>query len=221
MHIVVFGAAGKTGRLLVTQARAAGHEVVAATRRPGVGDVTADVTDTAAVADAVAGADAVLSVLGRPLSREPVTLYSRGVANLLAARPKRLVVVSSSVMDPRWRPTGERFFNTVLDPLVNRRLGRTSHEDMRRMEALVRASDVDWTIVRPSGLFDHPAPTEYEVAEDVADGLFTARADLAAAVLAQVTDDRFVRKAMAVITTEVRPSMLGLLWREAVVGKSA
>jgi hypothetical protein len=103
-----------------------------------------------------------------------------------------------------------------MDPLVNRRLGRTAHQDMHRMKTIVRDSDLDWTIARPSGLFDHPAITDYHVAHDVADGLFTARADLAASMLAQLTDDSFVRRAMAVITTEVRPSILGLIWREAL-----
>jgi nucleoside-diphosphate-sugar epimerase len=147
-------------------------------------------------------------------------VYSQGTANIVAAMHrhgvKRLVTVSSSVMDPRWRPTGEFFFNNVLDPLVNRRLGRTAHEDMRRMEALVGDSELDWTIARPSGLFDHPGVTRYQVAEDVADGLFTARADLAASMVAQLADDTFVRRAMAVITTEVRPSIAGLIWREAI-----
>lgn len=87
------------------------------------------------------------------------------------------------------------------------------------MEALLRDSGLDWTIARPSGLFDHPTTTRYHVAENVADGLFTARADLAASMVAQLTDDRFVRRAMAVITTEVRPSIAGLIWREAVAKK--
>jgi glucose-6-phosphate dehydrogenase assembly protein OpcA len=55
--------------------------------------------------------------------------------------------------------------------------------------------------------------------ESVADGLLTARADLAAAMVAQLTDARYVRRAMAVITTEVRPSIAGLIWREAVAKK--
>jgi putative NADH-flavin reductase len=230
MRTVVFGAAGKTGRQIVEQALAAGHEVTAVTRRqdsvrPRTGLTVAivDVAAPDAVARAVAGSDAVLSSLGVPLSRKPVTVYSQGTANIVAAMHrhgvKRLVSVSSSVMDSRWRPTGEFFFNNVMDPLFNRRLGRTTHDDMRRMEDLVRASDLDWTIVRPSGLFDHPAVTRYRVEEDVADGLFTARADLAASMVAQLTDDRFVQRAMAVITTEVRPSLPGLIWREAVAKK--
>lgn len=230
MRTVIFGAAGRTGQQLIDQALAAGHEVTAVTRRPGgipprpglIVD-TADVTDADAVDRAVAGSDAVLSSLGVPLSRKPVTVYSQGLTNIVAAMHrygvKRLIAVSSSVMDPRWRPTGEFFFNNVMDPMVNRRLGRTTHADMRRMEALIHGSGLDWTIARPSGLFDHPTVTRYHVEQNVADGLFTARTDLAAAMLAQLTDDRFVRRAMAVITTQARPSIVGLIWREAVAKK--
>lgn len=75
------------------------------------------------------------------------------------------------------------------------------------MEALVRASELDWTIVRPAGLFDLAAVTDYEVAENSADGQFTARADLAACMLRQLADDRFAGKAMGVITTSVKPSL--------------
>ncbi|MEV1331607.1 NAD(P)H-binding protein [Micromonospora costi] len=230
MRTVVFGATGPTGRQVTEQALAAGHEVIAVTRRPGaiaprpgLTVVTADALDADAVDRAVAGSDAVLASLGVPLSPRPVSVYSRGNATIVAAMHrhgvKRLVTVSSSVLDPRWRPTGEFFFNTVMDPLVNRRFGRTTHEDMRRMEAVVRDSGLDWTIARPSGLFDHHGVTRYHAAEDVADGLFTARSDLAASMVAQLTDDRFVRRAMAVVTTDVRPRILGLLWREMVAKK--
>ncbi|HZO66312.1 MAG TPA: NAD(P)H-binding protein [Kribbellaceae bacterium] len=68
-------------------------------------------------------------------------------------------------------------------PYINRRLGRTVHEDMRRMEALISDSGLDWTIVRASGLFNHPQVTGYQIAEGSADGVFTARTDLAAALL--------------------------------------
>ncbi|MGK5739191.1 NAD(P)-dependent oxidoreductase [Micromonospora sp. URMC 103] len=164
-----------------------------------------------------------VSAVGPPGSPRPITVYSRGNANIVAAMHrhgiKRLVTVSSSVLDPTWRPTSEFFFNTVVDPLVNRRFGRTAHDDMRRMEFVVRDSGLDWTIARPSGLFDHHSVTRYHVEEDVADGLFTARSDLAASMVAQLTDDRFARRAMAVITTDVRPGVLGLIWREVVAKK--
>ena len=229
MRTVIFGATGPTGRHLVDQALTAGHDVTAVGRRPDalaprprLTVVTGDVLDPGTAQRAVAGGDAVLSSLGTPLTRRPVTVYSRSAANIVAAMHRhgvrRLLAVTSSVMDPAWRPSGERFFNTVMDPLFNRRMGRTVHDDMRRMEALVRDSDLDWTLVRPSGLFDHPAVTGYTVRADVADGLFTARPDLAASMVAHLDEARFVRRAMAVITTEVRPSIAGLIWREAIAG---
>lgn len=132
----------------------------------------------------------------------------------------RTALVSSSVTDPRWRPSNAFFFNHVFDPCVNRVLGRIAHEDMRRMEAAIRASDLDWTIVRPSGLFDYPDVTRYVTEEGSADGLFTARSDLATAMLQQLTDSRFVRKAMGVVTTQVRPNIAKLIWTEATRKRS-
>ena len=50
---------------------------------------------------------------------------------------------------------------------------------MRRMEEIVRDSALDWTIVRPSGLFDLPYVTEYVAGEGDPVGAFTSRGDLA------------------------------------------
>jgi putative NADH-flavin reductase len=220
MRMVIFGASGPTGRQLTSQALAAGHSVVAVARRsissqPSLTVVSGDVTSPGSLDAALEGAEVVLSALGVPPSRRPISIYSQGVAAISAAMKRhgvsRLLAVSSSVMDPRWRPSGEHLFNYVLDPLVNRRVARTAHDDMRRMESYLRDSDLSWTLVRPSGLFSHPSVTDYQVAPDVADGLFTARSDLAAAMLAFAADDRFVHRAMAVITTAVRPRFADLV----------
>ncbi|WP_055489494.1 NAD(P)H-binding protein [Streptomyces sp. TP-A0356] len=227
MRIVVFGAGGPTGHELVAQALAAGHEVTAVTRRPhlvtaraGLTVADADATDADAVDAVVEGADAVLSALGVRPGRAPVTLYSTAARTISEAMGRhgvqRLIAVSSSVLDPAWRPSGAFFFNHVLDPCVNRVIARTAHDDMRRMEAVLRQSALAWTVVRPSGLFDHPEPTRYLVAEGSADGVFTARADLAACMLRELAGERFVRKAMGVVTKEVKPSIPRMVWREAV-----
>jgi hypothetical protein len=55
----------------------------------------------------------------------------------------------------------------------------------------------------------------------MADGLFTARADLAAAMLTQLTDDNYIARTMAVITTEARPNIATLIWREAITKSKA
>ncbi|GAA1570318.1 SDR family oxidoreductase [Kribbella sancticallisti] len=230
MRTVVFGAAGSTGRVLVEQALAAGHQVVAAVRHPekvepraGLTVVRADVADAAAVRTAVAGSDAVFSVVGGKPTRQPVELHSTAARTVIDAMHehgvKRLFVVSSVVLEPGWRPSNAFFFNNVLDPVVNRVMVRTTHDDLRRMEQLVRASGLDWTIVRPSGLFSNHAPTAYELPEDQADGLFTAREDLAASMLDQLSGDAFVRRVMAVITTAVRPRIARVIWREAIMSR--
>ncbi|MGV9554854.1 NAD(P)-dependent oxidoreductase [Streptomyces sp. NPDC003401] len=227
MRIAVFGANGPTGRHLTDQALAGGHEVVAVTRRPGslaarpgLTPAVADATDPAAVDTAIEGTDAVLSVLGRPFSRKTITTYSASAIVVTAAMArhgiKRLLVVSSNMMDPHWRPTGAHFFNHVLDPLVTRRLGRTLHADMHRMEDVVGDTDLDWTLVRPSGLFDHPVVTDYLTSRTSADGVFTARVDLAAAMLRELAEGRYVRQAMGVVTTAAKPNMVKLIWNEGV-----
>ncbi|MEU9004163.1 NAD(P)H-binding protein [Streptomyces sp. NPDC048551] len=230
MRIAVFGANGPTGRHLTDQALAAGHQVVAVTRlpgslapRPGLTVAVADATDPVAVDEAVEGTDAVLSALGARFAKERISTYSASATAITTAMARhgigRLLVVSSSIADPHWRPTGAHFFNHVLDPLVNRRLGRTLHEDMRRMEDVIRRTGLDWTLVRPSGLFEHPAVTDYHTAETSADGVFTARTDLAASMLRELGERRYVRTAMGVITTEVKPNIAKLIWNEGVKKK--
>ncbi len=227
MNIVVFGANGPTGRLLTAQALAAGHRVTAFTRQPGSFPlahenltVTAgDVHDAASVAAAIGGQDAVLSTLGVPYGKEAITVYSDGLANIVAGmrehRVARLVCVSSSATDPTAGTHGGWFFEHVLQAYVTGVLGKTLYDDMRRMEALVAASDLDWTIVRPSGLFDTESVSEYAVAENHLPGKFTSRSDLANFVLRQATDSAYSQKFAAVATTDGAPTVFQMIRREA------
>lgn len=88
----------------------------------------------------------------------------------------------------------------------------TLYDDMRRMETLIRASELDWTIVRPSGLYHLPSVTDHTVV----DGRFTARVDLAASMLALLDDDRHLRGTVGVITTADNPSLFQWIRREAL-----
>jgi len=228
MNVVVFGANGPTGRLVTKQAVAAGHAVTAVTRHPeafplrgeGLRVLRGDVLDPGSVDEAVSGQDAVLSALGVPYGRKQITVYSQGAANILRAMHahgvRRFACVSSSATVPHADPDGGFMFERVVQPFVTGVIGKTLYDDMRRMETLVQSSDVDWVIVRPSGLFETPAVTEYRVAESHVQGHFTSRADLADVLLRQLTEDRFVHKALAVATVAERPSMLKLIWKEGL-----
>jgi uncharacterized protein YbjT (DUF2867 family) len=227
MRIVIFGANGPTGRQLTGQAVAAGHDVVAVTRRPDAFPLQhdlltlagADVHDGEAVNRVVAGADAVLSTLGVPFSRKPITVYGDGIRTITTAMArhgvKRIVAVSSSGTEPHHHADGGFLMNRIMQPLVVATIGKTTYADMRVMEQHLRDGDLEWTIVRPSGLFDAPAVTAYSVYENQAPGIFTSRADLAACLLEQAIDIRFLQKALAVNTTEGIPTMWQMLRREA------
>lgn len=227
MRLTVFGANGATGRLLAGQAIAAGHQVVAVTRRPAefpiahenLAVAAADVRDGQAVTRALGGSDAVLSCLGVPFTRRPITLYSEGIAAIAVAMSrlgiKRIAAVSSTTVEPHHHADGGFMLNRVIQPLVSRTIGKTTYADMRAMEEILYDSDLDWTVVRSAGLFDAGQVSEYQVSDGPLDGVFTSREDLAACLLAQATDSRFVRKAIEVTTAEGTPTVLQMIRREA------
>jgi putative NADH-flavin reductase len=94
MNIVIFGANGATGKILTKQALDSEHTVTAVTRHPEafplrdarLNVMGGDVFDLALVEQAIAGQDAVLSTLGVPFSRKPITIYSQGMAHIVQAK---------------------------------------------------------------------------------------------------------------------------------------
>lgn len=248
-RIVVFGANGPTGRQVAGQALAAGHTVTAVTRRPGdftdfeaswvagtpesaapgggsrLRVVEADVRDAAAVGRAVAGQDAVVSALGVPFGRERVTVYSEGLTHITRAMTehgvRRLVCVTSTVLFDVTAPGESFFFRRVLEPFIERFVGRTVYDDMRRMEEIVRTSGLDWTVVRPGGLFDTGTVSDYRVATSRQPGRFTSRADLGNVLLRQVTGGPYaaVHDYVDVRTTQGTPSLLDIIRKKAFGGR--
>src|SRR5437879_4198058 len=106
MNLLVFGAAGRTGRLLVARALTDGHCVTAFVRSPTklamehpnlrVAEGTA--IDSAAVRDAVVGQNAVFSTLGNasPLRRERDLVNAIGhiVKAMEENGPRRIIYLS-------------------------------------------------------------------------------------------------------------------------------
>ena len=206
MKLAVFGANGPTGRLLTQLALDEDHDVVAFTRRPDAFPIEhrrlevagGDVHDSAAVASAIDGTDAVLSTLGVPFAQDTGhrLLGRRRPTSSPACTPPAssgFVCVSSSAVGPHPEPLGGFIFEKIMQPYVVNKLGKTVYDDMRRMEAIVSDSDLAWTIVRPSGLFEAPAVSAYGVAIDHIGYRFTARIDLADCLLRQALGDTYVR----------------------------
>ncbi|MBC8092596.1 MAG: NAD(P)H-binding protein [Pseudonocardia sp.] len=220
MDLAVFGANGPTGRLVVRQALTAGHHVVAVTRKPDRYPVTsphldvvaADVTDPDDVERVLStGPQAVISTFGVPYGRSEITVYSQGIAHITRAMTihgvERLVCVTSTTVATDDAPGESLFGRKVLLPFLRNVVGRTLYDDMERMEAIVRSSGLDWTVVRPGGLFDGVVPTaDYEVAPRRLSGRVTSRADLAETLVREAVTPLHPRSVIEVMTRSGLPS---------------
>lgn len=225
LRVLVLGANGPSGRKTVQQALDRGLRVDALTRQPKTFPIQherlhvigGDATDPAVIDAAVAPCEAVISVIGTAFTRQPVEVYSASARLVVAAMQhhgqRRLLVVTSTGLTPTSERQGISFLERTLTPVARRTFGRTVYDDMEQMEALVSASDLDWTIVRPPGLTDEPG-TGYATAENWIGGGYCARDDLATMLLDQLDDHRFVRRVAAVSTPGLQVKTLQTIRRE-------
>ncbi|MEU7612606.1 SDR family oxidoreductase [Micromonospora sp. NPDC049204] len=231
MKLVVFGANGPTGRLTTEMALARGHLVTAVTRRPesfplsgaGLRVVGTDVLNAAAVDAVIAGQQAVISSLGVPYTKETVRVYSQGAANIIAAMKdhglRRLVCVTSTGTTGEHAEGETLTFKKIIAPILLR-MGRTVYDDMARMEKLVEASGLDWTVIRPAGLFDGDVVTDYRAEPRRLPGRFTSRIDLADLLIREATGDNHLGQFIDVVTTTGAPTFAQMFVREALhIGK--
>jgi putative NADH-flavin reductase len=219
MRLVIFGSTGGTGRRLVERAIAGGHEVTAFARNPSrmtarhqrLKVVVGDAFDPGRVREAVAGNEAVISVLGsrqpsNPLHPQrvgdPNGVASAGSKNIVAAMKeyglRRFVCqtawgVGESKQDPGFAGA---FFMKVLVPT----LLRDEYADKEAQEKILRESDLEWIIVRPMILTNGPWTNDYHARVDLKPGRrpYISRADAADFLMRQLADDAFVRNTPAI-----------------------
>ena len=217
--MVIFGPTGGTGRRLVERAIAEGHDVTAFLRNPSritarherLSLVVGDAFDPAAVRDAVAGNEAVISVLGsrqpsNPLHPrrpgDPNGVASAGSENIIAAMKehglRRFVCQTAwGVGESRQNPgfAGAFFMKVLVPPLL-----RDEYADKEAQERIVAESDLDWVIVRPMILTNGSWTNDYRADADLKPGRrpYISRADVADFLMRQLTDDTFVRKTPAI-----------------------
>lgn len=170
MKVLIFGASGATGRLLVDEALRRGHDVTAFVRdpsklaKPDTPHVQGDATDLTPVRGAMVNQDAVLCALGsRTLKRDPELVD--GVRNIVTAMEectvRRLVYVSSmGVRESRRQLSWLGRF--IIAPL----LLRSALVDHEEREDAITSSDLEWTTVRPAQLTNGPVGS-YRSGEDI------------------------------------------------------
>lgn len=206
--ILVLGATGPTGRLIVGEALRRGHVVTALVRSPdpvadstGVRYVKGDARDENALREALAGNDVVISALGTPASPfKEVTLLSEATRALVAAmRHKdvtRLIAITG-VGAGDTRGHGGFVFDRLVYPLLLRNV----YADKNRQERVIRDSGLDWTIVRPAVLNNKPARGQVRALTELSGfhGGTVARADVAQFLLDQVGSDRWSHRAPLIV----------------------
>lgn len=198
LDVVVFGARGATGGVLVEEARRAGHRVTAAVRDPaafaapdGVDVVAADVRDPAGVRAALRGRTGVLSAIGPP-GRRADGLYSawaRAVVDAADELPTARVVALSSSGARRGDPHHPLWYRVVARTVL-----RDLYDDMRAMEDVLARSPLDWTVVRPCRITDTSGPFRVEDGANPPGGREIGRADLARFAVGALTDPQWSRR---------------------------
>jgi putative NADH-flavin reductase len=206
MKILILGATGATGQLIVRDATAGGHYVVALVRSkasanlPGAEVIEGDARDEGTLARALNGCDAVVSALGTGMGMRKVDLLTVATRALVAAMTRadvrRLVCISAlGVGDSRNH--GGFVFDRLFQPLL---LG-PAYKDKERQEAAIRTSSLDWVIVRPAMLTNGAARGRIRATTDLAgvNGGKIARADVAQFVLEQLTTDTWLRRTPVIL----------------------
>ena len=205
MKIVVFGASGAAGAEVLRAAQAGSHTVTAFVRNPasltafsGVSIARGDARDASAVAAAVDGQEAVISVLGsRSLNKSD--LLERSSANIIAAMERhcvrRLIVLSAAGAlhdaTKHLDAIGRTFLRILLATLL-----RNVSRDQAAQEAQIERSALDYIIVRPPFLTNGPPTGRYRVDLEGLPAKWrpVSRADVAAFMVEQLNDASFVRR---------------------------
>jgi putative NADH-flavin reductase len=204
-RLAIFGATGGIGGHLLSWAVDAGYPVhvlarhpEAVPRRPGVTVTQGDATDPEAVADVVASADAVLSALG-PRGAKTQGLLASAASAVTQAMVKhgvgRLVCVSAAGAFIREDPDASPLVKIILPRIFARPFA-----DVREMERVVRASALDWTLVRPTRLVNGPGTGMYRIGDQYPPPGLTriARADVAQFMIGALTETGYLREAPAI-----------------------
>jgi uncharacterized protein YbjT (DUF2867 family) len=200
MRLTVFGASGGIGGQVVRQALDLGYAVTAvvrdpsafAIRHPALDVLTVPgLTDPEPLRPALKDSDAVISGVG-PRGRKDGPVASRATRGILQAMRDtgvaRLVVVSAAPVGPV--PPGDSWLNRVLVFRMIGALLRDTYLDLAEMEAQIRDSGTQWTVVRPPKLVDKPLTGRYRtvLGGNVPRGYTISRADVAHYLLVALAD---------------------------------
>ena len=217
MKILVVGAGGKTGKLVVDRALSAGHKVVAYLHGsdpqdtdkekqkklehephwPGVEVVHGDSANPSRLEHAMEGCEAVIDAIGGSKPFLNTDLEQSSAKAIIEAMKRvgarRIVAISmlgvgDSVEQTPWA------YEHLLKPTFL----RGAAKDKAAMEATVEASGLEFVIVRPPVLNDHDATGQVEIVGEHGTAHKMTRADLAQFLVEQLSGSAHVGQTVTV-----------------------
>ena len=206
MKVLIVGAAGALGVVLVHRALKFDHQVTAMVRSPGPLSEIQDPNLTVASCDVLrescldthmATQEAVICVWGVKPTRKKVSVFSEGTDNVIRSMQRHnvrrlLCVTGIGAGDSRGH--GGFVYDRIIQPLFL----KTIYQDKDRQERLVEQSDRDWIIVRPATLTDGKGTGNFAVVQKM-QGLTAgsiSRADVANWMVGQLELNRYLYRAV-------------------------
>ena len=199
MEIIIFGASGGIGRLLVGQALNAGYMVKAYVRNPSKLELThqnleiikGELSDFENIRTAIAGVDAVISTLGPPLKRnyEGWAILDAHI-NIVKAMEmegvNRFITIATPSVNFNWDISS---ITTKMPTIMAKLFFSKAYKEIVKVGNVVSYSKLDWTIVRFIAPNNKPLTGSVKVTfgeTKIKWGI--SRADIAAYLLLQVED---------------------------------
>lgn len=207
-HVLIIGASRGIGLETVRLALESGHQVSALARsaddiaitHADLEKLNGSALEKSDVENAIEGCDVVITALGASPTLQPVRLFSTSMGLVIDAMQRhevrRLIAVTGMGAGDT-RGLGGLLYAKLLQPLL---LGPI-YQDKDREEAIIRQSDLDWTIVRPGFLTRFPRTGKYRALTDPSqwESGFISRANVADFLVQQINDKTYFRQSPLLI----------------------
>jgi putative NADH-flavin reductase len=195
VRVVVFGASGRTGKLVLPALKAAGHDAVAFGRHAPEGwqgeSIIAPLNDLGALAEVLKSADAAVSCLGSTGANPVCLSTSQNIMKLVPAGFRYVTVAGAAVDVPTDNKGGiDKFAGFMMKIFAGKMLAERQAE----YTALAQ-SELAFTMLRPPQLKQGPGTGAYIFSDDKPANMQIDRADLALALVETLGRIDFIGRA--------------------------
>lgn len=202
MKIVIFGANGRVGKLVVREALKRNHDITAVVHDApedmfgdGVRVIKADIHDRNQVSHAISGQDAVISTLGSWGTQSKDILYS-GMKNIIPSMEHASIsrIISLTGADARVPGDAPSLSSRIMESIFRVIAPKVFSDGEKHIRLLAR-SDVEWTVIRSPKMSNGKA-TDYALNDISANAWDTvSRQTIANAMLDVLEKNEQLKKA--------------------------